>query len=72
MSEPAGKEVEFEIIKEGWNEYKLKDGTKLRIKLVIIKVIRTNEYNPDGTPIYWARSQNVMYADIPKELIRKS
>ena len=72
MAEPVGEEQEFKVISEGWNEYKLKDGATLKVKLVMIKVVKTGEYNPDGTPIYWARSQNVMYADVPRELRRKS
>jgi len=71
MAEPEGEEQAVDVVREGWNEYRLKDGTTLRVKLVMIKVVRTGDYNPDGTPIYWARTQNVMYADVPKELRKK-
>ena len=46
-------DIEFEKVKEGWNEYKLSDGARLRTKLTLGKVIsppgasreRALEYN---------------------------
>ena len=32
-------DIEFEKVKEGWNEYKLSDGARLRTKLTLGKVI---------------------------------
>ena len=31
-----GEEVEFEVDREGWNAYILHDGTKLKVKLVVL------------------------------------
>jgi hypothetical protein len=67
-----GEAIDFEEKEEHWNVYKLKDGTTLKVKLILIEVKRLKKYNPDGTPIYAIRSQNVVRAvDIPKELISK-
>jgi hypothetical protein len=64
-----GEDVDFEEIEEHWNVYKLKDGTTLKVKLVLIGVKRLKKYNPDGTPIYIINSQNIVRAiNIPKEL----
>jgi hypothetical protein len=67
-----GEDVDFEEVKEYWNVYKLKDGTTLKVKLVLIGVKRLEKHNPDGTPIYVIQSQNIVRAvDIPKELYAK-
>jgi len=65
-------DIDFEESKEYWNIYKLKDGTTLKIKLVLLGIKRLKKHNPDGSPIYVINSQNVVRAvDIPKELIIK-
>lgn len=47
-----GEDMDFEEVEEHWNVYKLKDGTTLKVKLVLIGVKRLKKYNPDGSPIY--------------------
>ena len=32
--------VKFDVLDEDWNEYEIEDGTKLRIKFVMIKILR--------------------------------
>jgi hypothetical protein len=67
------EDVDFNEIEEKWNVYKLKDGTTLKIKLVLIGIKRLKKHNPDGTPIYLINSQNVVRViDVPKELMAKS
>jgi hypothetical protein len=67
-----GEEIDFEEKEEHWNVYKLKDGTTLKVKLILIGVRRLKKHNPDGTPIYVINSQNVVRAiNIPKELMAK-
>ena len=57
-----GEDVEFEVIKEGWNIYKLADGTTVKCRLVATSMVRAvdenGEYetNADGTPYVVARS----------------
>ncbi|MEM3615891.1 MAG: hypothetical protein QXX09_04490 [Candidatus Methanomethylicia archaeon] len=68
-----GEDVDFEEVEEHWNVYKLKDGTTLKVKLVLIGVKRLKKYNPDGTPIYIINAQNIIRAvNIPKELKLKT
>jgi len=63
------EDLDFEEESEQWNSYKLSDGTKLRIKLVLREVKRLKKWKTDGTPIYLINSMNVVRAvDIPKEL----
>ena len=67
------EDIDFNEIEEKWNIYKLKDGTTLKVKLVLIGIKRLKKHNPaDGTPIYLINSQNVVRTvDIPKELLAK-
>jgi hypothetical protein len=67
-----GEEIDFEEKEEHWNVYRLKDGTTLKVKLILIGIRRLKKHNPDGTPLYLINSQNVVRAvDIPKELMAK-
>lgn len=34
----ARKYLDFEIVKESWNKYSLQDGTKLKIRTILISV----------------------------------
>ena len=64
--------IDFEEKEEHWNVYKLRDGTTLKIKLILVGVRRLKTHNPDGTPIYVISPQNVIRAiDIPRELMAK-
>ena len=65
-------DIDFEEKEEHWNVYKLKDGTTLKIKLILVGIKRLKKHNTDGTPLYMVNSQNVVRAvEIPKELIAK-
>ena len=65
-------DIDFEEKEEHWNVYELKDGTTLKIKLILVGIKRLRKHSPDGMPIYMVNSQNVVRAvDIPKELMAK-
>ncbi|MGD0496148.1 MAG: hypothetical protein ABSB28_08925 [Candidatus Bathyarchaeia archaeon] len=67
-----GQDVDFEEKEEHWNVYRLKDGSTLKVKLILLGIKKLKKHNPDGTPIYMINSQNIVRAvDIPKELIVK-
>lgn len=70
---PEGVEVDFETLQETWNEYRLKDGTTLKVKLVLVRVIRSKDsYDVAGYPAYAIMSTNVVRAvDVPVSLRRK-
>jgi hypothetical protein len=56
-----GKPVEFLTRNEDFNEYQLTDGTILKIKMVVTRIIKLEEEKaPDGKPIYLIQSQNVV------------
>lgn len=65
-------EIDFSEEKEFWNEYKLEDGTTLKVKLVLRGVKRLSRYEPDGTPVYVINSMNVVRAiNVPSEIKAK-
>ena len=52
-------EVEMLDAKEKWNEYRLADGTTLRLKPVMIAVFHNGQRTPDGDPIYNMKSTSI-------------
>ena len=74
----GGREVEATPIEatqssEYWNQYLLEDGTLLKMKLVLQKVLRVdNEYDAEGNPIYIMRSTNVTAITAPNSLKKPS
>lgn len=68
----VAEDVDFEEEKELWNTYKLKDGSTLKVKLVLTGVKRLQKTNPDGIPIYMINSTNVVrVVDVPESLKKK-
>jgi len=66
-------DVDFETMREDWNEYKLEDGTILKFKTIVSNIIRTEEYDPmTGDPVYHVRSTNILRVKVPEELKRLS
>lgn len=61
-------EVDFKVKTENWNEYLVEDGTKLRIKLVLTKVERSDFFDQMGYPIYGVSSHTVTSVSVPKTL----
>lgn len=65
-------DIDFTEEEEHWNVYRLSDGTKLKVKLILRGVKRLNQYEPDGTPVYVINSMNVVRAvDIPDAIKAK-
>lgn len=56
-SSPDTTEVEVLDSKERWSEYRLADGTTMRVKSVVIAVFREdNQKSADGEPVYSMKS----------------
>lgn len=65
------EDMKFETLEENWNEYQLKDGSKLSVKAVVTKVDKTKLFDEKGEPIYNVSHQVLMKGSIPKELRMK-
>ena len=59
--------IEFLAKSEPWVKYKLEDKTVLFARLLITKVYRTDQYDPNGQPVYAWSSQNFFTTVAPKE-----
>ncbi len=60
--------IEFVVKDEPWTKYKLEDGTLLFGRLTILKIYRSNDYDPTGQPIYGFNSQNLVSTICPPTL----
>ncbi len=66
-------ELDFAEEEEHWNIYKLSDGTRLKVRLVLRGVKRLSQYEPDGNPVYVINTLNVVRAvDVPPEVKKQS
>lgn len=55
-----GDRLDFTAIVEPWAEYHLEDGTVVRIKTVLTRVVKTEEKNQLGNSVYaWSTNQVV-------------
>lgn len=64
-------EIEMLEAKEKWNEYRLADGTTLRLKPVMIAVFRADgQFTPDGEPVYNMKSTLITDVRAPATLTK--
>lgn len=62
------EEIDFDIIKEDWNEYQLTDGAYLKVKSVVTKIYWILDstgkrmYTPGGDPFLLVNSANQVVA----------
>jgi hypothetical protein len=67
-----GVVVEFDPVPEPWTPYELKDGSRLKLKLSLLEVVRlNNEFGPNGEPVYSFTAQNIINVDPAENLKRK-
>ncbi len=68
-----GVEVPVEESSEKWSEYKLADGTIIRLKQVLMEIVRTAGYDAEGNPTYVVKAQPVLsVVDVPDRLKQKT
>jgi hypothetical protein len=65
ISFPNGEQKNGELIeildqKEPWSEYRLEDGVTLRLRHVITQVVRLEEKDAVGNPVYVINGQPVL------------
>jgi hypothetical protein len=69
---PKGKAINFKTVEEAWSTYKLADGNYMRVKLIVVKVLKTDLIRPDGIPIYNFESTNAITVLTPEQFIELS
>lgn len=55
-----GKAIGFKPLIEEWSYYSLDDGNILGVKVVVSKVIKTEQFDVTGLPVYIFHSTNVV------------
>lgn len=66
-------EIEMLEAKERWSEYRLADGTTLRLKPVMIAIFRAEgQYTQDGDPVYNMKSTLITDVRAPEALTKPS
>lgn len=64
-------EIEILEAKERWSEYRLADGTTLRLRPVMIAVFRADgQYTPDGDPVYDMKSTLITDVRAPDSAVK--
>jgi hypothetical protein len=64
--------IEVEEAKEAWNEYRLIDGSIIRVKQVATEVWRIEgAYDQEGNPQYVLKTAGVMTVHAPDSLKKK-
>jgi hypothetical protein len=65
---PESKDINFDVVNEEWNIYKLEDNTLLKIKIILLRIIQEGS-DPRGNPVA-GTLVNTVVAPIPPEGLR--
>ena len=64
-----GEDLEFDSIKEGWDEFKTEDGTIVKVKLYVSNVIRAKDLKTEsGEPLYIVKHGTIVTTVVPEKL----
>lgn len=66
-------EISVDDSSEKWSEYKLSDGSRIRVKQVLMEVSRVDgQFDQEGNPLYVIKAQPVMaILEVPDKLKKK-
>ena len=71
--EHEGEELEFTTEKDAWVVVKVEDGTTLKIKPAVTRIVRAKDYIPQtGEPLYIVNSTLLLSQDVPDTLKEKT
>lgn len=65
------EDMDFQTEREEWNEYQVEDGFSVRVKLVVSSILKTNERDNQGNPVYIVQSTNIVKVMPPETYTRK-
>ena len=66
---PPVKEVDFMVLKEDWSRYLLNDGTELRVRIIVKKIVETGRGDM-GYPNLGTEAMNAVSAMCPDRMKR--
>ena len=62
-----GVSMEFDAERENWNEYRLEDGSLVRVRTVVSDIVKTDEPTETGEPLIIVRSTTLIAYSEPEE-----
>lgn len=62
------QDIEFKVVREKWNEYRLSDGAILRAKLILGKVLAPPGVALEDTDVLNFQTQNMIIAYVPSKM----
>jgi len=65
------RDMDFEVITEKRNEYKLENGITIKVKSSPLEISKTSKYDQQGLPIYIVNSTADMIPTFPEEIERE-
>jgi len=65
------KDIDFRVVNEDWSYFKLKDGTILKVRSNIVKIVKVGVEPSTGYPKYDIEFRNAVAAKVPKELMKE-
>jgi hypothetical protein len=71
VKETCAEKVLVRETRENWSEYVLEDGSLVRVKPILAKVLRTQEFDSEGNPIYQLVISDAVFVEVPEELKKK-
>jgi hypothetical protein len=63
----VNEDIDFEVITETWNVYKLENGIVIKVRNAPISVSRTSKFDSRGLPIYLVDSTADVKVTLPKK-----
>ena len=67
LDESIIEDIDPKPLAQDGNEYTLENGTIIRLKLMLLRVARTDIFSADGTPVYVVQHQIVPQLILPKK-----
>lgn len=65
------EDLDFDVLTERWNIYKLKNGITLKVKYAPKVVSRSSKFDSRGTPIYLVDSAADVKFELPKQIEKR-
>jgi hypothetical protein len=56
---------------EPWTRCELEDGSVVRVRPIVAKVLRTDKFDNDGSPIYQVMVGNIVFVEAAENLKRR-
>ena len=63
-----GEDLEFTTEKDAWIIIKAEDGTEIKLKPAVSRIVRSEQFTPEGEPIYIVNSTLLISQNVPDEL----